>query len=296
MSDTWHDAEVGQANAEAPAAGFACLVVIYGEQIGRRYAIDDQSLLVGRTPSCDVQLDDLAVSRTHCRIVPRGADAVVIDLDSTNKTFVNNVPVGEQVLTDGDRLTVGRTIFRYLCNKHLETSYHAELSRALTVDPLTGAFNRAHFEKELDFAFYRFRRYGRPSSLVLLELDAFQEITEQHGFVVGDHVLAHVGRLVFANLRAGDILARWDARIFALLLPETALQGAVTIARRLCERVAETPFQAEERQIAITASLGVVAIDATMNVIDELVEAAARRLAEAKGNGRNRVEPAPEQP
>lgn len=274
--------------------GFACLVMIYGEAIGKRYALGDQSLLIGRTPSCDVQLADLSVSRAHCRVVARTNDAVVIDLHASNKTFVNGVPVSEHLLHDGDRLTVGRTIFRYLCNDNLETAYHAEVSRAMTTDPLTGAFNRTHFEKELDFAFYRFKRYGRPLSLVRIDMDDFKSVNARYGHLVGDRVLAHVGRLVFSSLRAGDILARWDGEEFALLLPETNEAGAITISERVRELVAGTPCEVNDQSVTVAFSMGVAELDSDTEDVADFIAKTAARLAEAKQRGGNRVQPPPE--
>ncbi len=293
MSDSTYPIETQEPTRQGDDAEFSCLVMIYGEHLGRQFLIQDEPLLIGRAPNCDVELSDGSVSRNHCRIVPEKNRVMIIDLGSTNKTLVNGVAIREQALEDGDRIAVGRGIFKFLRNDNIETAYHEEIARVMTTDPLTGAFNRAHFEKEIDYTLYRYQRYGRPVSLVMMDIDLFKEINDRHGHLAGDRVLTQLGNLIFSCLRAGDIFARWGGEEFALLLPETELAGALTIAERLRRRIDDTEFHFVDTKISVTLSMGVAQIDESVTESNQLLAISDERLYEAKEAGRNCVRPDP---
>ena len=115
-------------------SGDSYLVMIYGEYLGRRFIIDEEPIMVGRSPECDIQLTDDCVSRMHCRVVS-GKDGVIIsDLDSTNGTYVNGTAVSARILKDADRVKIGRSIFKYLSSDNIEGAYHEEIYRLKTTD------------------------------------------------------------------------------------------------------------------------------------------------------------------
>jgi two-component system cell cycle response regulator len=95
-------------------AGVSSMVVIYGEFLGRRYEINGAPLSIGRSPECTLQLADDSVSRLHCRVSPGDDGVVLVDLNSTNGTYVNGTAVSARHLRDGDRVQVGRSIFKFL--------------------------------------------------------------------------------------------------------------------------------------------------------------------------------------
>src|SRR5690242_1638155 len=97
-----------------PTAGEALLVRIYptGPGMGTRYPLDDLPRLIGRSEECDLRIDDTSVSRRHARIEPRSDGYFAVDLQSTNGTFVNDVPSTICRLKDGDYLRVGNCIYR----------------------------------------------------------------------------------------------------------------------------------------------------------------------------------------
>jgi diguanylate cyclase (GGDEF)-like protein len=113
----------------------------------------------------------------------------------------------------------------------------AELERLAITDALTGLYNRRFFTSRLAAEVARARRYGRVLSLVMLDLDNFKEINDQHGHQVGDHVLAEVGKILTTNVRASDIVCRYGGEEFAVLLPETGPEaaGRAAEAARLSE-------------------------------------------------------------
>jgi pSer/pThr/pTyr-binding forkhead associated (FHA) protein len=119
----------GSESQQSRTATFAALVVFYGNDIGKSYRLNVQSLVIGRSSKCDVQVDQESLSRNHARIVKTGESWVIRDLGPTNGTYVNNQPIDEHVLSHGDLVKVGRTILKFLSEGHVETSYHDEMHR-----------------------------------------------------------------------------------------------------------------------------------------------------------------------
>ena len=168
----------------------------------------------------------------------------------------------------------------------------AELERLANTDSLTGLYNRRFFQSRLAVEIERAKRYGRVLSLVMLDVDNFKEINDRRGHQFGDHVLAEVGKILMANVRASDIVCRYGGEEFAVLLPETPLEQASRAAEKLRTCLKES-FQAGRDPVALTVSLGVASYPSP-GVADEndLVKRADAALYEAKGLGRDRVEPA----
>jgi diguanylate cyclase (GGDEF)-like protein len=154
-------------------------------------------------------------------------------------------------------------------------------------DPLTGLFNRRHFEAELERQVALTRRSGQPGALLLLDLDRFKEINDSFGHAAGDVMLRAVSRLLTSLARQGDTVARWGGEEFVVVLPETDLAGA----QRFAERLRRTIEAHAVGDMKTSASCGV----ATMlpeDSVEELLGAADQALYQAKSNGRNRTESA----
>ena len=124
----------------------ACLVHIYptGPWMGMRHALASQPLIVGRGEDCEIRVLDTSVSRRHAPIEKIGDDFFVLDMQSTNGTYVNDrqsLPGDPIPMRDGDYLRVGNCIFRYLTSGNVEADYHEEIYRLTIVDALTQIAN-----------------------------------------------------------------------------------------------------------------------------------------------------------
>lgn len=157
-------------------------------------------------------------------------------------------------------------------------------------DPLTGLLNRRHFYERAGEELVRAQRYGHPLALLMLDLDYFKQINDQHGHAVGDAVLEAIGRRWNTLSRQVDILARIGGEEFSMLLPDTELEGACQVAERLRSCVAEQGIATSEGEVSCTVSIGVSIVRASDNKIDELMHRADEALYRAKDLGRNRVE------
>jgi two-component system, cell cycle response regulator len=287
-----HDAAAFQhPKGEARATS---LVVIYGEFLGRRFEISDAPLTIGRSPECSIQLADDSASRQHCRVSPGEDGVVLVDLNSTNGTYVNGTAVSARHLRDGDRVQVGRTIFKFLMGSNIEQAYHEEIYRLKTTDGLTGAVNKRSFDEEMQREFHRFLRYGRPLVLVMLDIDLFKKVNDTYGHLAGDRVLSELGRLICGAVRSEDTFSRYGGEEFALLLPETELADGIRFTERLRSDIAAARFEFDGMTIPVTISGGVADATADMAGPERFVALADERLYAAKRNGRNRIEPKPE--
>jgi diguanylate cyclase (GGDEF)-like protein len=171
----------------------------------------------------------------------------------------------------------------------LESAHLHSTARAQAdLDALTGLPNRRRFEGDIEAEWERCRRYGRPMSVVMLDLDHFKILNDEHGHVLGDEVLRNVGIAVSDVLRTTDVAFRYGGEEFVVLLQETGLEEAATAAERLRAAVARVSLS-EYPGVTVTASVGVAARRSNMSHYTELVVQADRALYKAKRLGRNRV-------
>ncbi|MEM9461166.1 MAG: GGDEF domain-containing protein [Myxococcota bacterium] len=267
----------------------SCIVVIYGPELGRKYNIQDRDLTIGRSMKSDVCIAQDSISRIHAMIV-RDDDRVVLrDNESTNGTYVNDQRIQTAFLRDGDLIKIGRSIFKFLAGDNVESAYHEEIYRLTTVDGLTQIFNKRYFSETLKRELARARRYSRPLALLMFDIDHFKRHNDTHGHRAGDHVLHRLAQLVRKRSRRVDIPARYGGEEFAIILPEIGLSQAASFAETLRRMVEEASFVFEGRDISVTISIGVAAIEPEVTTADEFVQLADSRLYRAKQAGRNRV-------
>jgi diguanylate cyclase (GGDEF)-like protein len=166
-----------------------------------------------------------------------------------------------------------------------------KLERLTKTDALTGVLNRGYLLRTSRAELARARRYGTALACVMLDLDHFKQVNDEHGHLVGDRVLERVGEALLATVREHDLVGRFGGEEFVLVLPNTDLEGARDLAERCRLQLAERPIDTGNGGLTVTASFGVSAypeIDA--GGIDDLLRAADAALYRAKQSGRNRVE------
>jgi diguanylate cyclase (GGDEF)-like protein/PAS domain S-box-containing protein len=161
---------------------------------------------------------------------------------------------------------------------------NTQLEALATVDGLTGAKNRRAFDERLEMELRRAARYKTPLSLLLLDVDEFKLYNDSFGHLAGDEVLKAIAGVLSENVRVIDFVARYGGEEFAVILPQTDAAGAMIVAERLREKVANAPM----RERSVTASLGIATMSEAMSVRDELIAAADRALYASKAAGRNR--------
>jgi diguanylate cyclase (GGDEF)-like protein len=267
----------------------ACVVVIHGEGLGRRLDVGERPIIVGRSHEADLQIAHPSVSRQHCSIWREAGGYRVRDLGSTNRTRVNEHPVESSELSDGDHITVGESILKFISHASVEARYHEEVYQLATLDALTELYNRRHFQELLEKELARAGRHARPLALAILDVDHFKRINDEHGHIAGDGVLRQIATIVREHVRGEDIAARIGGEEFAVLLPEAGLPAAEAFAERLRAAIEAAAFAPGGAPRRVTISIGIALLAPTRASRSELMRAADAALYEAKESGRNRV-------
>jgi diguanylate cyclase (GGDEF)-like protein len=273
--------------------GEDCLVIIHApvqSVLGRRHVLNRPVTTIGRGHDNDIVLPSDCVSRKHAQLEHRAEALYVVDLDSTNGTFINDEPklAKEHRLRRGDQLTVGDTIFKFLSGSDVEAQYHEIVFRMAITDGLTNLANRKQLDTLLSEEIPRAQRHGRDLSLLMFDIDHFKNINDTYGHLTGDSVLRGLSSILQKRLRPNDKLGRYGGEEFCAIMPETSLPSAAKIAEELRAMVAAHAFSAEGKEIRVTVSIGVACLAPAMTM-DQLYKGADEKLYQAKRTGRNKV-------
>ncbi len=163
------------------------------------------------------------------------------------------------------------------------------LERLTSVDGMTGLNNRRNFLVLAENEWSRFRRYGRPPALLMIDIDLFKSINDTYGHDAGDEVIKSVPDILQKSKRGSDIAGRLGGEEFALMLPEASLDSALAAAERIRQPVADRAINVERCRLSVTVSIGASGGHAETNGINELLKQADVALYEAKRAGHNRV-------
>lgn len=218
--------------------------------------------------TAEVEGRTMEITRSPARYLPAGAAIVVV-----------------RDVTERDRLqrelrAMGEELVRA----------NAELVKLAATDELTGLANRRHLFHTLEQELRRSARYGRPLSLLLLDIDNFKRINDSLGHNAGDLLLRGIASIIQGTLREADTVARIGGDEIAIVLPETGREGAQAIARRILARVAKRTFHTPGgTAFSATVSVGVVVAEAGSQDAGELLHRADVALYAAKRGGRNRM-------
>ena len=163
-----------------------------------------------------------------------------------------------------------------------------ELRVLATTDGLTGALSRRAFRDQLSRYFALAQRHRHDLSCIVLDLDHFKSINDQHGHPLGDRVLAETASACHEALRKSDAFGRIGGEEFAVLMPHTGLASSMTVAEKLRLAIARLRVPTASGTIRVTASFGVAAFDGSTADADVLLQRADAALYVAKNEGRNR--------
>ena len=290
-SEDWKTRITKVAQVQQVPKGEACLVWVYppDADIGKRFELDKEELILGRGSDVDIIIDRDSVSRRHAKIVRTGSAYAVIDLGSTNGTYVNDEPVHERTLRDGDLLKIGNAIYKFLTGGNVEAAYYEEIYKLTIFDALTQAHNKRYFLEFIERELARAGRTGRPLSLVMFDIDHFKRINDTHGHLTGDAILKDLCARVMKSVRKDELLARYGGEEFVVVLPEATNEGAMDFAERIRCLVEAEPFFFEGDTIRVTISLGVATTWGETVTSSAFIKEADENLYRAKRGGRNAV-------
>jgi diguanylate cyclase len=166
-----------------------------------------------------------------------------------------------------------------------------QLAAMSRVDGLSGLANRIHWEEAVESEYHRFLRGGRPSSLLMIDIDHFKGINDRHGHAAGDEVIRGMGAILRRCLRKADMAGRYGGEEFGVLLPDTGEQGAAAIAERIRAAIASTDID-DARRLRCTVSIGVATLASGTHGYHDWMNRADRALYAAKAGGRDRIQTA----
>ncbi|MEW9798683.1 GGDEF domain-containing protein [Alteromonas sp. CYL-A6] len=200
--------------------------------------------------------------------------------------------MGDQALqTSGSLLLIGYYFLLTVCFM-VVVSWKKELTlrEAAVTDHLTGCLNRKALDTLADKALSHAQRHGEQLAFIMLDIDHFKTINDNHGHVVGDRVIKQVSALIASHVRGHDSLFRLGGEEFLLLVSGTTQEKASGLAERICRSVAQTPCLQEKAQsIRVTISAGLALTDGREASWQQTLEHADMALYDAKRNGRNRI-------
>jgi diguanylate cyclase (GGDEF)-like protein len=170
----------------------------------------------------------------------------------------------------------------------------ATLEAETITDPLMEIYNRRHFERRLEEEFARARRYGFPLSLLLLDIDHFKKVNDEHGHPAGDLVLKGIGEILRSTVRNVDVPARYGGEEVTVLLPHTPDADASILAERIRRAIADHPFRVDTTAgpgipLRCTVSIGVAAMTRECVNAGQLLRMADTAMYRAKQDGRGRT-------
>ncbi len=166
------------------------------------------------------------------------------------------------------------------------------IEELVSSDELTSLMNMRAVYRKGEEEIARSRKFRKPVSCLLINMDEFSSVNQSYGFIVGSHVLQEAAARIKQTLRSIDLVARVGADEFFVLLTETDLAGAETMAERIRDAIQSTPFKNEKRAIKLTATIGVAGLtpDQTHQRMSDLIHIASEALKSAKANGVNLIE------
>ena len=173
-------------------------------------------------------------------------------------------------------------------NKRREAE--AELRIKAITDPLTNIYNRRYFFELATKEFSRSRRETEPFSIIMIDIDNFKSVNDTYGHLIGDQALIRFTEICKAEIREYDILARYGGEEFVILLPNTDIQQAKSMAERLRASIIKTPLQFGEIIVSITSSFGIsCSNNDSVLALDKILDKADQALYWSKKGGRNRI-------
>jgi diguanylate cyclase (GGDEF)-like protein len=166
---------------------------------------------------------------------------------------------------------------------------HQQLTAAARTDPKTGLLNATTWQREADAEVARARRASSPLALLLVDVDHFKRVNDNHGHLTGDEVLRALAAELRQQVRESDVVGRFGGEEFTVLLPRTDDAGACRIAERLRASAARLSVPAAGAGISVTVSIGVAVLGQHGHDLFELLAAADAALYRAKDAGRDQV-------
>jgi diguanylate cyclase (GGDEF)-like protein len=276
------------------------LVFLSGDLIAVPIPLEREVVILGREIGADVRVNDPKASRRHAMIVssfdPETHSTVYTlrDFGTRSGTLLNGERINEEVLQNGDKITIGEQIMRFDLLDEIDREYQRLIHRLISHDDLTGLLSGRSFFSELRREAERSKIINRPFCVLMMDIDHFKNVNDTYGHLTGSKTLEEIGDSIIKCLRSGDAAARFGGEEFAAFLLDAEVGQAMVAAERIRKEIEERDFSVIRQGKAnemhrVTISLGIAAFPDDSSDPIELVEMADSALYRAKREGRNRV-------
>jgi diguanylate cyclase (GGDEF)-like protein len=281
------------------AVSIPTLTFLSGDALGKEFPLIQEQVTLGRGQESDILIMDPSVSRQHVRLTCRkllrrdGSQrfkVVLVDLGGRNGTLVNYRRVRRVVLKPGDKIALGRVILKFEYRDLADQSFHQQIYRLATEDNLTGLLNRYAISRVLSEELTKRLRYQGKVAVLLIDVDEFKSLNDTRGHLTGDRALQEIGAVLRSHVRRQDRAGRFGGEEFVVVLPETGMKGAMSVAERIRSGIERSVAAALSLTSPITASIGVASFPEDGGSVETLLDHADAAVYRAKAKGKNRVE------
>jgi len=235
----------------------------------------------------DIVLPELTGDKVIAELRSRQPNAIIISMSQ----FTGEKSISTVLLAGADdyihKPFDGASLLSRIKINVRSFQYKKRLELMAVTDGLTGLYNHRFIFERLEEEIAKVSRYGRPLSVIMLDIDNFKRVNDTFGHRVGDEVIQSVAHAIIANTRKSDVVGRYGGEEFLILLPETDLSAAKVVAEKIRSTVAQLRF--ETKELAITISAGVAQAQKDESY-EALVNKADTNLYQAKRSGKNRVD------
>ncbi len=268
----------------------ASLIVLGGSEIGEQFDLDTNEQTLGRAPEVAIPLASPLVSRYHARISrisePDNEHFEIRDLNSSNGTFVNNAPVSNAQLNDGDKIQVGDVLFKFVLQDEADSQFHKKVHELIHYNQLTGLLTLDSFRRYLDQEILR-AQPGERFVLAMTDLDGLKEVNDTHGHLAGSMVVREMGAMIRGALRPQDHAGLYGGDEVIILFPQTPMADALKMAEGLRKTFETREFDYKGERFQVTISQGLAEWPVDGEEVDQIIAAADKALYKAKSTGRN---------
>lgn len=283
------DELVGEKLREAVRAKYRpALVVISGSAVGNRVSVQG-NLVIGRDPHSSLVLNDPSVSARHATLEDRGGTWTLVDLGSTNGTFVNGHRVVETDLKPGDKLGFGASVVRFEIQDGADRAYSELIAELVHIDDLTGLFLRRRFDTDLAALVTASLAAGEPVALLAMDLDGIKQINDTYGHLFGAHTIAESGKLIGKIIAGKGFACRFGGDEFVAALPRHTDDNGARVANQIWQAVAAHDFIYEGIRLRPGISIGLASLPGDASDAKGLFRRADSALYLAKRTGKNRI-------
>jgi len=278
-----------------PDRGTPALIVMAGGDLGKVFQFDQEGKTIGRDVEAEISLRDSLVSRRHAQVYRQKAedsDAVyylIVDLHSTNGTFVNGERISKAFLHDGDKIQIGNTMLKFTFHDETDHRYQQEIQRRIQLDELTGLLSLNAFYERMERGLKQAQRSQSRVTILMMDLDGLKAVNEKHGHLAGSFLIKRVGRILHVKLgRLGEV-GRYGGDEFVACVPDLETEEILARLEKLRAAIAEHRFTFKNKSVRITLSMGLATFPWDGRSVESLIAAADAALFSAKRQGKNRI-------